>query len=181
MYHKHNTEGVIIGGSEKGESSKNLHIFTREFGLIYASVQNVRSINSKLRYGVQDFTCGYLTLVHGKNSWKLVGAESGKNFWTLLDNKEKQITAAHIFSLLRKLTGEEKNEELFTIVINFLNSLVLSELSEIKMLEILTVLKILQNLGYLNATGEEIEALSANKKSAIELINKSLKEAQLTL
>jgi len=181
MYHKHNTEGIIIGENERGEASKNVAIFTREFGLIYASVQNGRALASKLRYGVQNFSEGSFVLVHGRNSWKLVGAESKRNIWTTLGDREKRRIAANIFSLLRKMVGEEKNEELYEIVGSSAESLQTIELEEAKQLEIRTVLQILKNQGLLVENAEDIENLVLDKNKAIKIINESLKASELVV
>jgi len=175
VYHKHNTEGVIIRGSERGEASKDILLFTKEFGLIYASVQNARSLESKLRYSIQDFTIGNFVLVRGKHSWKMVGAEINRNIYQGLT------LIANIFNLLRKLIGEEKNEELYEIIRNFLDDLENTDSNQTKNLETLTVLRILKNQGLLEENEKQIEILSGNLSQAIKTINASLSAAQLSL
>jgi DNA repair protein RecO (recombination protein O) len=168
MYHKHNTEGIVIRGSERGEASKDILIFSREFGMIYASVQNARAMNSKLRYSVQDYCVGEFTLIKGKNSWKLVGAEVQRILNTNLN------ILSNIFLLLRRLSGEEKNEELYEIILETLNNL-----ESIQENENLVVLKILKNLGYLEQTEDQIVEISQNRSQALEIINNSLRAADL--
>lgn len=183
MYHKHNTEGIVLRGFESGEASRNISLFTREFGLIHASVQNARSLNSKLRYSVQDFTEGQFTLVRGKNSWKLVGAKADKNFFNILNltpnSKEKVATAARVFSLLGKIGGEEKSENIYETLNQFLKSLIesptdTSEFEQIKKAEYLAVLKVLKELGLLKETEAEIGEVVLDSKKAVRLINESL-------
>ena len=166
-----------MGGWEKGEASRSVCIFSREFGVIYATVQNARSINSKLRYSVQDYSLGNFTLVKGKNSWKLVGAETEKNLNQSL--KQNLKVFASILSLIKRLTAEEKNEELYNIIFKSIGLFERTNEKDLKEIEILTVLKILKNLGYVEETLEEIEYLSKNRQKAIEIINNSLMSADL--
>ena len=102
MYHKYNTEGVVIKSYEKGESSRNVVLFSEEFGLIYASVQNARGTYSKLKPGAQDFAFGNFTLLKGRHEWKMVGAQIGKNFFYSLESRPKYLVVAKVFSLITK-------------------------------------------------------------------------------
>ncbi len=168
MYHKHRTEGIIIKGRERGEGSKVVTLFSREFGLIYASVQNGRSQSSKHRGHIEDFTIGNFSLIKGKHGWKLVGADANKNLWinSGISLEQKNI-AARVLYLVSKLIGEEKNEELYQIVKEFL----------VNFEELPVLLLILKNLGYVKETNTEIVEISQDKKRAISIINNSLTAA----
>jgi len=166
MYHKYNTEGVVIKSYEKGESSRNVVLFSEEFGLIYASVQNARGTYSKLKPGAQDFAFG---------NWKMVGAQIGKNFFYSLESRPKYLVVAKVFSLITELSGEEKNAELYEIVVEFLNTLESSDPTDVDMLERLTVIKVLKNHGVVAESEEEIALLLQDKRKSIEIINKALR------
>ncbi|HEY4516037.1 MAG TPA: recombination protein O N-terminal domain-containing protein [Candidatus Paceibacterota bacterium] len=175
MYHKYNTEGIVMRGSERGEASRSVNIFTKEFGIIYASVQSARSINSKLRSSTTDFAEGNITLLRGRNEWKVVGAENRKNLFYTLDSSQKRAIASRVFLLLSKITGEEKNTDLYEIVSDFLLSLEKSSEQAVDAVERLGVLKILKNQGLVSESEEELEQISKDAKRAIVVINNSLK------
>lgn len=175
MYHKHLTEGIVIKGMDRGDSNKVLTLLTKEFGLLYVTVQNARSESSKLRYGIQDFTSGNFSLVRGRHSWKLVGAEAKNNFWVDTEN-DLRLLKVRILYLVKKLAGEEKNEMLYEVVNNVIE-FVAEDQNIIKEKEIGAVLKLLKSSGFLKEEISEIENLSKDREKAIEVINHSLKMA----
>ena len=190
MYHKHNTEGVVIGGSERGETSRSIVLFTRDFGLIHVSVQAGRAMASKLRYGVQDFTLGNFTLIKGRHTWKLVGAEEKLNI--LPDIKDKKVVLANIFNLISKFSGEDKNEKLYDIVLDSIPLFKdVEEREELKALESLIVLRILENLGFVrgasiffdcinskDVTKGDINFVKNKRFEAVSMINESIEAAK---
>lgn len=180
MYHKHNTEGIILAGFDRGDSNRAVCILTEKFGLITARVQSARSLSSKLRYSTQDFSLGRYSLLKGKNEWKLVGGEVDRNFFSLYDCEEKRLTMARVLSLIERLSGEEKNENLYEVVLTFLSSLIPALREEIKIVENLAVLRILKNLGFLKENQDEIESLAPNIIKAVKLINQSLEAASIS-
>ena len=151
MYHKHNTEGIVISGSNRGDSNRDILVFSIEFGLICVIVQNVRSLNSKLRYSVQDFSISNLTLIRGRNSWKLVGAKAEKNlFQNLKSSPLKLAVIANVFNLIKSLVGkEEENRDIFTIVKRFVLFIEEADDGAVPLAECIVLLRILHNLGYM--------------------------------
>ena len=118
MYHLYHTEGFVLRGSEKGEANKSFLLLTRELGLISATAQSVREERSKLRYGLSDFSLAELSLVRGKDSWRITGATLVEDVYgALRASPHAAALFARIFRLLRRLVaGEEKNEQLFCAV-----------------------------------------------------------------
>ena len=194
------TEGFILKSLNFGEANKYFFIFTKEFGLIRAAAQSVRHLKSKLRYGLEDLSLGQVSVVRGREIWRLTSAEKKLG----LVEREKLLLWSQIFSLLlRLLHGEEKNEALFEILkegMFFLNTLgsVKSEKEQKERAELLVsfecimALRILSALGYIGRLGdfdqfiispyftpELIINMSVLKSKAILEINKSLKETHL--
>lgn len=193
MHHKYHTEALILGSSDYKESAKIFFVFTRDLGLLYASAQGIRKMSSKLRYVLQDFSYTKIDLVKGKDFWRITSASKTSE----LEEVGKQVDSlrvfAHISKLLRRLLPEqEKNEALFTEVINGLFALEKAKTREdINNIEIIIVLRVLSNLGYIGDIDslanlikspleeELIFEMSKNKSQAIIEINKALRETQL--
>jgi recombinational DNA repair protein (RecF pathway) len=57
------TEGFILKSVNFGEANKYFFIFTREFGLIKTAAQGVRHLQSKLRYGLTDYSLAQVSVV----------------------------------------------------------------------------------------------------------------------
>lgn len=200
MYTIHKTEGFILGGGNMGEANRYISIFTKDIGLVKVVARSAREERSKLRYGLQDFSHSGISLVRGRDVWRLTGASEQYNLHQeFCDSKDKLIVLARIFSLLRRLLhGEEKNDELFEVLscgFEFTRDNVLNE-ELLKNFECIIALRILYTLGYAAKKSEErecfkeflnsphlnhiiLENVSAVKDSMISEINKALKESHL--
>ena len=191
MHTIYNTEGFILKSVNFGEANKYFFIFTKDFGLVKAASQGVRHLKSKLRYNLEDFSFSSVSLVRGREIWRLTGAEK----INAVKDEAKLLLISRIFSLLlRLLHGEEKNDLLFDSLKEGIVFLAKNEMSEKEManFECIMALRILSALGYVGSLGdfdrftaspyftpELIQAMSALKSRAILEINKSLHETHL--
>lgn len=189
MYRKHHTKGIVISSKIEGGDSKRINLFAEKFGLISARVQGARMLRSKLRNSSQDLSLGEFSLVHGKSSWRLVGARADKNYFEIFrNNSEKLKIAGNVLNLVRKLAGEEEGQpQLFSIVSNFLKFLEKAEEEKITLAECLVLLKILNNLGYMKHDPElsvpissheiedkDLDIIAPRRAKVTALINESL-------
>ncbi len=194
MYHKHNTEGIVLGGVAFGEHNRYVFVLTKNIGLIRAKVQSARTLSSKLRSGSQDFTYGNFSFVHGKSGWKLVGAKAELNIFEIFrEEKEKLFVFTNILNLIKKLVGEEEhNEKLFELIKESLFFLTKANKEIVDSFECLVCLRILHNLGYMRHDPDfsvsltdtlikidDLEALIPRRQNAIFLINEALKATQI--
>lgn len=190
MYAIHTTPGFIIDSRPRGEAGKLLSIFTRDFGLIYASAQGIRLEKSKLRYYTQDYAMGTYSLVRGKEFWRLTSAAGASR------TKSGITFVARLALLLRRLLqGEESNVELFEIVrstTDYLDTNHDLDDAQLKTLESIIVLRCLHALGYVgkdNILKDCLESAVLSVAILAELapkralmnqhINKALKESHL--
>ena len=135
-----------------------------------------------------------MSLVKGKNFWKITNAISEENiFYDLKNEPEKLELCARVFSLLKKLVaGEEKNEKLFLIIESGAEFLKKIPPQNLRDFEFIWVLRILQNLGYVKADkkldcfsgtcewSEELLSEMKNLKTeALYEINRALSESHL--
>jgi recombinational DNA repair protein (RecF pathway) len=158
-YTVHTTEGFILSSVPVGEANRIYHIFTREFGVIIATAQGVRLGKSKLRPHLLDYSFSSISLVKGKEFWRITSASS------ILKSKDK--TYIQILSILKRLLqGEGEHETLF----DYLKE----ELFKENLDETNLMIKILLDLGYIDK-----KEITEDKKALIGLINKGLKESQL--
>lgn len=196
FYHTYTTDAFILGSRPSGEGSKYVYLFTKELGLLGAHAQGSREIKSKLRYALDDLSYSKISLVKGKNSWKLTNAMPNKNFFAQFSlERSKLLLCANALALIKKLVaGEEKNTKLFEILqqgFAFLEQNNLSE-EDIHNAEAIFMLRILNNLGYFGAskTLENfaltdfwnqtlLAEMSRERKNAIFAINKSLEASHL--
>lgn len=173
MHHIYTTPAFVINSAPHGEAGKFLLLFTKDFGMIGAVAQGIRLSQSKLRYHVQDFSFCIVSIVKGKEVWRLTGAHE------IEGNAKPDILQIKILKLLKRLLqGEEKNEKLFGIIENLYKDEIKSGESEI--VECVTVLKILNSLGYVSDNDLAlIDNAKENKSKMIKVINLALNESQL--
>ena len=195
MSHKiYHTEGFVIAGSNYGEASRYLSIFTRDFGLVRASAQSLRKVSSKLRFSLQDFSYSKIDLVRGKEIWRVTNAKNISGYEKLNKSSESIKMLANIFRLIKRLChGEAENPELFEYLKEIYAFLEIEKLNneDIKNFEAVSVLKILHCLGYIG-DGKDLSIFVSNnlshsmlgqaklvRRTLVEEINKSLRESQL--
>ncbi len=195
-HHLYHTPGFILGSAAHGEANRHFRIFTKDLGLIRATAQGIRHLKSKLRYSLCDFSLCELSLVRGKESWRVTGALADTHLYSALKANPLLLGVfARIFSLLdRLLSGEEKNELLW----NYLEEAVRFAIAEkpaaslIPNFEYILVLRILSSLGYLGTSPDTVPFVESPYWSeelltrmnllvprVVGEINKSLKETQL--
>lgn len=195
-YHTYNTPGFILNAAPAGESSRYVFIFTRDLGLVGAHAQNTRSISSKLRYSISAPAKSVVSLVRGKNVWRLISAVPDKQlFYLFRDEPDKLKLCVQVFALYKKiLAGEEANPELYSLLENFIEFLEKEKLDseQIKNAETVFIVRFLKITGYLPdekitkeiSAGREwntdlLSGVSLQRKDIVRIINESLKAADL--
>lgn len=196
MHHVYQTRGFVFGSTNFGEANSVFKVFTKDLGLVRASAQGVRFLKSKLRYSLHDFSYCEISLVRGKEQWRIVGAQK---IFSIRDQFLNSIPVFQIFVrvfllLDRLLSGEEKNESLFShieeAVLHLKDNSLEGEL--VRNFEYILVLRILHCLGYLGSSPdtdafvlspywntELLEKMSHSNAKILQEINKSIKESQL--
>lgn len=156
-YHIYTTKGLVLSKRALREADQIYSILTRDLGLVRASATGVRRESSKLRGSLEPFSISTVSLVRGKEYWKLTSAE-------LLQRLPNSQSLARPFALLEHLVpGEAENSELFDALE-----------ANLKDSETLLVGRILLHLGYLKETD-----LNLPEKELIKLINRGLEQSHL--
>ncbi len=193
-HHIYTTDAYVLDRTASGEADEFLTLFTRDLGLVRAAVRGVRLEKSKLRYALQDLSESRVSLVRGKEVWRVTTAVFKDSFHTRYRNQKPVLAVVgNCAALLRRLVaGEEKNEKLFNAVCEAFDFLASREWgSELALFEIMLVLKILHHLGYASSNTTltplvaepwsfaTLENLAPHRALAIREINTSLRESQL--
>lgn len=179
MHHIYQTEGFVLRTLPAAEESKSIRLMTRDLGLVRARAQGVRRNASKLRFALQEFSYCKISLVRGKEVWRIVNAVPLENAYFALRGQPDALAAvARILSLLGRLvSGEEEHAELFDIVRSSVESFANEtfEAQEILLAESITVLRILAALGYASID-EKVKHIIAtqNSGSAALILDRTL-------
>ncbi len=188
MYKIYTTEAIVLGGRPSREADKVLTLLTRDLGLIQAVAKGVRKEASKLRYALADRSQGLVSLVRGKDVWRITNILPQSSY---ANRGEVARMTARVGQLAKRLVPPEAVEEtLFDTYATFLE-LSLKPKIDIASLEILAVLHILRVCGYVGNNpaleqiftrpfSEEVLPLIATERSLVlETINNALHHSHL--
>ncbi len=191
-YHIYTTDGIVLKRAVSGEADIVLHILTEDLGLIVASAKSARLSVSKLRPGLQEYSYIKISLIKGKNGWKITNVGDTTNFFFSSSMYSRKLLSQVSLILLKMIVGEYPQKDIYELVRNSFTYM--SELNEEEThgLEVLTVLRILHLLGYVEGSGvvkdfsesktfnkDVLVKTLENKKEIVSVINKALKESQL--
>ncbi len=145
-YQTYITEALVCGSFDSQTADRSFLLFTREAGMIYAHAKSIREERSKQRYALQLCSHIRVTLVRGKNGWKIIGAVSLQNLYTAMKTREARAFLRNIILLLKRVIhGESAYTEIFDDVIIACTS---ADIYESQCLEPIISLRILHALGY---------------------------------
>lgn len=194
MHKIYHTHGFVLSSRNVGEANKLIFIYTREMGLVRATVQGIRLAKSKLRYALQDFSYAKIDLVQGRDIWRVTSATTVDSFPYVRSDRQSLVLIARVVKLLERLCdGEESNTRIFDDLINSLRMLDDEGISPVfrEALELHLVLRIMHSLGYIEESAifnnyldadfsiSKIDSLIKEKRSIVTHINKALNESQL--
>lgn len=194
-YNIYTTRAIILSDRPIREADRLYNILTRDLGLIRARALGSRKEGSKLKASLEPISISVVSLVKGQTYWRLTSAFLEKNLISVQRQKKSiALSISRAVSLLERLVqGEEKNSDLFDAleeVFLFAESEKVKP-SDAVSIEILLVVKILFYLGYLgegdlpqnilkeNVSEQVLEKVANNKKDIIEVINSSIRSANL--
>jgi DNA repair protein RecO (recombination protein O) len=187
------TRALVLRTFAFRESDRLVELLSRDCGLVRAVATSAREERSKLRYALEPYTLSEVTLVRGRDVWRIRGAQSEESFYRDVA-KEKTKVMGNILSLLSRLiAGEEQNRELFDELIVLFSTLKQLELGneELRAFEVIAVLRMLSELGYKiprpdwqkylqgSITSDVCQSFLPYRKEAVTLINEVLAQTQL--
>lgn len=196
MHQRYSVDSFVLGGFPQGEASRFVWLLSVEFGLVLALAQNIRARESKLRYALQDFSRSRVTLVRGREYFRVTGAEGAVHVWSERQHRSREVSRrllGHLFSTIRRLVpAAGEGERLFAIV-EETAQLCTAELSdkELRALEAISQARVLHVLGYLQdrdvhrplltsvCTRETLSSVDPVLSSLIRDTNAALQASQL--
>jgi recombinational DNA repair protein (RecF pathway) len=177
-----------------GEANRLYFLLTKDLGFIKAAAQGVRLSKSKLKGHLQTFSLIRVSVVKGKDLWRIISVESILQNGVIKNIGKLSVLHNASSLLLRLVHGEEKDDSLFECVKSAYVICRDTDLSdeELQNVEVLTVLRIMHFLGYIkkaegistfaestDLTRERIVEFASHKKLAVSEINTALKETHL--
>lgn len=150
-YAIYTTRALVCGSFDRNAADRSYRLFTERAGMLYASARSVRAERSRQRYALQDFSLVRVSLVKGKQGWRIGSVEPLHNYYHLAVDKSARGSVVRLLRLLRRfLRGEAPEPELFSYVVHALPRLS-GTLPDRATEELVTLVHCLQLLGYVDA------------------------------
>lgn len=140
-------EGITLGSTPYGDTSKILHILTKEYGIIGVMSKGCKGVKSKLRIVSENFTyaCFYMYYKEGKLS-TLVCADVINYFPNIKSDIMKVSFLSYLSELTKNVYKHGEDQEIYNLFISALlkieeglDPLVISNILELKYLDYLGV------------------------------------------
>ena len=173
MHTVHHTDAVILKSVHSGEANKRVWLFTKEFGLIVATVQGVRKTEAKLKGHITDYTFILADLVKGRDVWRLVSATERHN--PLAGTVRAPLARVYVRTLsmlARFLIDEGVHEELYVHVVD-IAQVVSKQTLDAAIVDAWSIWKMLALLGYIAPTDAHFPLVSFDAASAVPLIDEN--------
>lgn len=184
------TPALILKTKNTRESNKLVYLYTKKFGLIYANMQSLREMKSKMRYHLHPYSLVDVDLVSGRSIWRITGIHEKESAFNLVKTPWYRLVSLISDTLVRLCTGEEENELLWRDIILFFENLNVKNEKFMEEYEIIMMVRVLHALGYWNSDDlilkEEnpylevfFKHVKENQKKYIKKINESFINSQL--
>jgi recombinational DNA repair protein (RecF pathway) len=143
---KYTTDSFVIASKEHGEADRIFKLYTKDFGMIFAIAKGVRHLKSKLKPHLGVGERVKISLVKGKEFWRLV--EAVKYDEDNIPIQSKKHFAKIIAVISRLVQGEEKNLGVYETLVKLNKSLFSLQNGCLEGLELIASTKVLSSLGY---------------------------------
>ncbi len=191
MYEIYTTQALVLSARTQGESDHYVRFYTKELGLVGARVSGSRKEISKHRFSIQPYSFVSVSLVKGKQGFRMTGIEHERHLVLGKQNISKK-SVSSVISLIELLVhGQEKDENLF----HLLSQLLVPEMLTDELDEIYIVVRLLKHLGYFDEQfletipetmfdqimpdERDLSHIKENKHTYIQYINECIHNSQL--
>lgn len=162
-HHRYETKGFILGRRPYGESALLLSILSRDFGVVPVLVQAAREERSKHRMLLKASSPLGVSLVRGREWWRLVGVRSEEA--AKVSPAKRQLLERLAVIIRHYVHGELPEPELFAIFTEAWEwpEEELGDASQLLRLECVLVARLLIVLGYLSLPDNWSAALTTKE------------------
>lgn len=146
MHLLHTTPAFVVSRYPHGDSSRVYKLLTRNKGLLFAHAQGVRELKNRNRYALKTGAHIEVTLVRGREVWRLTGARAGT-----VDSVPAACIeeVRRVLDLVGKLVPvDDPTSHLYSVVYEGMNALTHAGTCDERAIEALTVLRMLDDLGF---------------------------------
>ncbi len=147
MRHKYATKAIVLARHPLAESALLVTLLTEEFGVVRARAEGLRKPGAKLAHALQTLDACEVTLVRGKEGWRLSGALLEEHWFRALSAPARARAGRIVGLVLRLVHGEANDTALYPLLHDFLMALPMLSGDEQDTAEVYAALRLLNLLG----------------------------------
>lgn len=155
MHEIYHTEAIILKSTTHGEANKRVWLFTKEFGVIVATVQGVRKSGAKLTGHIADYAYSMVDVIRGKEVWRLISATAIAQ--PITGRERLPMARAYVRTLSaieRFVVGEGADEFIFSHLKECI-AILIEDVFDAKLFDTLSLWKLFVHLGYIDPLDED--------------------------
>lgn len=117
-YETYTTEALVCGTRDHNTADRSYLLLTKTAGMLFADARSVREERSRQRYALQDFSLIRVSLVKGKQGWRIGSVSADQNLYHAAVDKVARGSVVGLVRMLRRfLHGDGATDGLFAYVI----------------------------------------------------------------
>lgn len=184
-HHKHTTEAFVLSVTPSREHDVKIKMVTKDGEVLTAIATGMRTLRSKLRMAVMPYAHVTVSIVKGKDVWRLTNAQSLCSFYAVIAHREARKALARTVSLVEKLTPGEANVGIiFEILVAYAHYMTLEKTHDhIKAHETQAALRILAELGHIEDGDKwkaaDVTYVEMHITEAVRVINQGIASTHL--
>lgn len=173
-YQIYTTDSFIVKNNPAKDADTSLLLFTEKFGLIYAYAKSARAIKSKLRPSLQTTSFSSISMVKGKELWRVTNAKKHIALYDKRLSMELRTALVRILGYIERFCPKEVVESQVFLDVKaissfiFINHLDLHKKEMISGMEQWFLLRLLYQLGYIEPVPQIYDYLK--KDISLEII-----------
>lgn len=101
------TDAIVCGTYRRNTADATYALLTAEAGMVYATARSVREERSRQRYALQDFAAVRVSLVRGKQGWRIGSVESIENFYHCATTRAQRGAVVRVIKVVRRFVQAE--------------------------------------------------------------------------
>lgn len=159
-YRIYTSDAFILSAKHSRDADLSLFVFTEQFGLLHAAAKSARHMKSKLRYSLQSLTFGSISLVKGREIWRVTSAKKMINLYDKRLPAEFRTVLARMLMSVERFCPREQPEPVVFDLIKAASGFVFKDLAagssagdsfgNLMKLERVFLLKLMHELGYVD-------------------------------
>jgi hypothetical protein len=128
-YRIYTSDAFILSAKQSRDADLSLLAFTELFGLLHANAKSARHMKSKLRYSLQSMTFGSISMVKGRELWRVTSAKKMISLYDKRIPAESRMLLARMLLHVERFCPREQPEPVIFELIKSMSGFIFKDLT----------------------------------------------------